>query len=820
MKTLKSKQFLLLPVLALLGLGLSTDCFGATSTREFFNTTQEQEDKDGSIFPGGSCSSCTKDGSMFPGGRCERCKTPCKDCQSKPKPKKRRSFIQNYITIQEDEIYRTVHRECKDFAPIQLEWVDFRIQRGRQFSPYSNKLGNYRFRIFGCRRETKNAILNQGRIMQKDMQFIRIFDDAVGDCYPIVKIPNDVCLEGNNEPTPEYILTAEITDYFMNICDGYDWDESKKENLRTGSAEMTVTWRLMDLSKTNVLWKGTSVGYSEVNEGEYNGELILIERAFADAVDNLRNLPGFENQLARRVTPEELKEQRDSLIAMERIENPIKCQYQQEIKQAELEKKQLGQTDCLQSTCPVCPQCPSCLQIQEQLQQQQAGEQITLCENPAVLAEQPLQIQIEDPAQIQTIVQTEPQYRPEQLKLCTGGTLVSETGGICPDGTFVEYGRVCPDGSIVQQAGGLCSDGSVVIIEEEPLPTEGDTVQIVEEALPMEVETVQIVEEPLEVEIATAEIEENGGSTSSGSGIIQTGVNAIAAEAAISESGDSISSGTNVAVLEENWVDIPLDEEAPQESIDNRNTTEESFATSKNSLCIVSREPYDSLTPENLYTIRASIMEITNAKGKKGAGLIISDQFVLTSADLVTKDVNRYDLKTINGVHYTGTVFRINPNKNTALLLLDEKTLYTPLSLNLDLPEINKDTYMTLGLLDFESGEGYLDNNGKVSGYRYSEEKGAEIIVDTFVQTVTTGGALIDSHGTITGLSNSGKKLEDGPDLFIPIETALKSVGMEICGKAFGPEKEIPQITRPISNAIETNTGDKSPESMNKKERK
>lgn len=806
MKTLKSKQFLLLPILALLGLGLSTDCFGATSTREFFNTTQEQEDKDGSIFPGGSCSSCTKDGSMFPGGRCERCKTPCKDCQSKPKPKKRRSFIQNYITIQEDEIYRTVHRECKDFAPIQLEWVDFRIQRGRQFSPYSNKLGNYRFRIFGCRRETKNAILNQGRIMQKDMQFIRIFDDAVGDCYPIVKIPNDVCLEGNNEPTPEYILTAEITDYFMNICDGYDWDESKKENLRTGSAEMTVTWRLMDLSKTNVLWKGTSVGYSEVNEGEYNGELILIERAFADAVDNLRNLPGFENQLARRVTPEELKEQRDSLIAMERIENPIKCQYQQEIKQAELEKKQLGQTDCLQSTCPVCPQCPSCLQIQEQLQQQQAGEQITLCENPAVLAEQPLQIQIEDPAQIQTVVQTQPQYQPEQLMLCTDGTAVSQIGGLCSDGTFVEDGGVCPDGSIVQQAGGLCSDGSVVIIEEEALPTE--------------VETVQIVEEPLEVEIATAEIEENGGSTSSGSGIIQTGVNAIAAEAAISESGDSISSGTNVAVLEENWVDIPLDEEAPQESIDNRNTTEESFATSKNSLCIVSREPYDSLTPENLYTIRASIMEITNAKGKKGAGLIISDQFVLTSADLVTKDVNRYDLKTINGVHYTGTVFRINPNKNTALLLLDEKTLYTPLSLNLDLPEINKDTYMTLGLLDFESGEGYLDNNGKVSGYRYSEEKGAEIIVDTFVQTVTTGGALIDSHGTITGLSNSGKKLEDGPDLFIPIETALKSVGLEICGKAFGPEKEIPQITRPISNAIETNTGDKSPESMNKKERK
>lgn len=57
---------------------------------------------------------------------------------------------------------------------------------------------------------------------------------------------------------------------------------------------MTVVWRLMDLTKTNVLWKGKSVGYGEVEDGEYNGEIVLIERAFADAVDNLRNLPGLK----------------------------------------------------------------------------------------------------------------------------------------------------------------------------------------------------------------------------------------------------------------------------------------------------------------------------------------------------------------------------------------------------------------------------------------------------------------------------------------------------------------------------------------------
>lgn len=751
MKILKSKQFLFLSAFLLLGAVYAANCYGATTPSEFFR--QEEGYKDGSILPGGTCASCTKDGSIFPGGRCERCKTPCKDCLPKPKPKEPKSFIQNYVFV-EEEIYDAIHRDCKDFAPVQLEWVDFRIKKGKKFAPYSTKLGNYRFRLFGCRREQKNAILNQGRIMQKDMQFIRIFDDIIGSCVPIVKVPNDVCLEGNNQPVPEYIITAEITDYFMNICDEYDWDESKKENARTGSAEMAVTWRITDLSKSNVLWKGTSVGYSEVNEGEYNGELILIERAFADAVDNLRNLPGFEEQLAIRVSPPELKEQKDALIAMERVIDPVKCQYQQEIKQAALTQE----TPCQTSTCPVCPQCPSCLQ-------QQNNETINLCANPATPVLQPIQ---------------------EKLSLCPEAA----------NGVLV-------DGNDIGENAAACT-------------------------------TAAIVQEPLQVDVTEALVEENSGIISSGSGIAgssasgtliaQTEVteNSGGSEsgAIISEEGNIIDSGSTVTVAEEQWIDVPLDQSAPQETVDNRNAVEESFATSKNSLCIVSREPYDEMSPENLYTVRASIMSVTNAKGKKGAGLIISDQFVLTSADLITRDLNKYDLETINGNKYTASAFRINPNKNVALLLLDEKTLYTPLSLNLDLPEIGKDTYMTLGLLDFDSGEGYLDNNGKVSGYRYSEEKGAEIIVDTFVQTVTIGGALIDSRGTINGLAHSGKKLEDGPDLFIPIETALKSVGLEICGQPYGPEKDIPQLTKPVSSAIETNTGNKEPGIMNKKERK
>ena len=362
MKILKSAPFLLFSAVFAAGLSLpaAADDTGevkiisrqiernlervtprSQGTRAVFNNNFQPRTKaksnrkfnEGPIFGDNDCTRRTCGGAMFGPQTCKRIKLPCEDCGDQPKPVKPRPHIKNYVTLEED-IFQTIHHRCGDFAPLQLEWVDFRIKKGRDRT-YSRRLGNYRFRIFGCRRDQRHAVLNEGRIIQKDMEFIRIFEDKVSDCYNIVKIPNDVCLSGVNKPLPEYVLTAEITDYFMNLCDEYDWKDAEKANLRTGSAQMTVTWRLMDLSKSNVLWKGESNGYSEVPDGEYNAEMILIERAFADAVDNLRQLPGFEDQLAVRQTPEDLEAQKQALIAMERMNDPVKCQYQPEIKQAQ-----------------------------------------------------------------------------------------------------------------------------------------------------------------------------------------------------------------------------------------------------------------------------------------------------------------------------------------------------------------------------------------------------------------------------------------------------------------------------------------------------
>lgn len=895
MKILKSAPFLLFSAVFAAGLSLpaAADDTGevkiisrqiernlervtprSQGTRAVFNNNFQPRTKaksnrkfnEGPIFGDNDCTRRTCGGAMFGPQTCKRIKLPCEDCGDQPKPVKPRPHIKNYVTLEED-IFQTIHHRCGDFAPLQLEWVDFRIKKGRDRT-YSRRLGNYRFRIFGCRRDQRHAVLNEGRIIQKDMEFIRIFEDKVSDCYNIVKIPNDVCLSGVNKPLPEYVLTAEITDYFMNLCDEYDWKDAEKANLRTGSAQMTVTWRLMDLSKSNVLWKGESNGYSEVPDGEYNAEMILIERAFADAVDNLRQLPGFEDQLAVRQTPEDLEAQKQALIAMERMNDPVKCQYQPEIKQAQtlcpLQENSGTAADgqmCTAQTEPellsICPaDNPDCSGSIEELGGSAGNEQYAQ-DNQTLILDQPAQDYSDTEVAVAEVTPVEEsgdtidmggslnareaeiadaaaKAENRTVQFDEFGNAIELSGGaedsgtppdFCPldaDGNpqcgeqiTVEEGNyeeeyACEDGNFCEpsmfeflhEEDRSCSPSPVPFLHKENRgcePSIFDDLFGTKPSCALEEEQEIMVEDFIEQPYCQPEsdlyIEESGGFEESGN--------------FVEEDGGVIDFGGAVETDGQSWTALDIPPEETQDMIE------------RNQLCVVNRGPYDKLTPENIYKVRASVVGVTNANGMKGAGLLISDQFVLTSADLIVKDNNRYRLKTINGVELSGRAVRINIKKNTALILLDEKTQFTPLSLNLELPEIGTGGYMALGLLeDSEGGEGYLDNNGKVSGYRYSDEKGAEIIVDTFVQTVTVGGALIDEHGTINGMSHAGKKFEDGPDLFIPITTAINSVGLEICGQENKAPKVPMAVIKPVSTAIDGFTGSKEPKPMDKKGRK
>jgi len=672
-------------------------------------------DKDGSLFPGGPCKNCHKTGPLIDTGPCERCYDngplfdagpcercydegplidagpcdrcydngalidtgPCEKCKE-PEPE---VFVEpvcticeepapepvpvcpvcetpklvNYAVTYNDFVVQAMKKDCCAMAPIYLDYVDFNLAQDDE-SATQNKMGNYRFRIFGCRRYDREAVLNHGRIMEKDMHFAKIFEEVTGDCYNIVKMPEDICLEKTPSPLPEYILTAEITNFFMNICDKYDWESAKAGGARTGSSEMTVHWRLSNPTKTKVVWEGETTGYADLKIGLEDGEVALVEAAFADAVSNLQAARGFEAKLMVRLTPEELTAERNALIDEERALNPAKCKFAEpfeQVKQCEITRPEANILECPAYQEQILP--PPCV---------------------------------------------EPEPCP----------VIEEDAGVKAENLFLE--------SCIDENGGVKSDGSCTVVDDT-------------------------------------------------------------------------------------WVDTEL----------------KAF----DSLCITTRAPYDILTPENLYKVRASVVEISNVAGKKGAGLIVSDSFIITSADLVDNQYNTYKIRTINGKDLSGRAVRVNPSKNTALIMLDAKTEYTPLPLNIDLPKTGQNGFMTLGLLDVEAfdngSENYIDNGGKILGYRYSDDKGAEIIVDTNVQDITIGSVLIDRHGSVNGFAHTGQKTDAGKDLFLPTETALRSLGLTICDCVWETPSQFQQtVYKPVTELI--HVAPKAPEEMKKADRK
>ena len=868
--------------------------------------------RDGSIF-GGTCCEATKeqDNSMVPGLGCgshgKSCDrvvpvkpAPCVPAKACPKSRKpvdvetpdsiRYNFVQNYVTRPRRDVYTSIHQRCNKYAPIQLEWVDFRLNEEDINGTLAQKLGNYRFRIFGCRRFTKEAFLNQGRLMEKNIRLISVFDNEMKDCFKITKIPNDLCTEVTPSPLPEYLITAEITNYFMNICDKYNWDENIREERRIGSSEITVRWIITDINHTKIYWSGETDGYGELNRGEPNGEILLVEKAFADAVNNLRNHPGFLRQVSRRFSPSERENQRIQLIDYERANNPVKCQYTRHEAEANQVSKYVytpEKTTVTTTTTTTIERTPAQPAPVEQPRSPVIirEPQATVTERipaPKVVAKMPdgaVVTKHTDGTVTTTVTTTTtpPAPVPQTSETSTikttvttttdiSGTNSTGTEEIILDSLPVEIPAPIPAPlpPVPEPEPVASAQPADILLSKEPAPEPFDPslnpqspekrYGNIEETAEVKVDlTTTDLENPAgilpgaECPIAQPKpcnnmtlfgpdcdcdnkiyrgcednkldwkCEDNRlfgcdkcGGLFSSCGVEEEPVKACKLPLDVVEDGGVRALGTSSAgdtagtVSKETWISVPVENKGAIEA--------------QNTLCIIDRPPYQApLSPEDIYKIRASVISITNHNGKEGAGLIVSEQFVLTSADLISKEYNSYDLRTINGGRFTGQAVRINPDKNTALIFMDKPTTYTPLSLNLSLPPISGETYLTLGILDFDTGEGYLEDSGKVSGYRYSESRGTEILVDTYVQNITLGGALINKFGTIAGFAHSGSNGSENTDLFLPITTALKSVGLEICGKQL---TDIPIRNTEISEAILFNNGSKEPLPMDKAERK
>ena len=206
-------------------------------------------------------------------------------------------------------------------APIKLEYVDFKINRNRTAEEWGKDIGRYNFKLFGCRRAEKNIVLNEGRAMRRDMKFDNVFFEELNELFPVIVrknnpyFPYSISAE-RPDLLPGYVITAEIKDLFINVCDQYDWRTRTYSHLRSGSSEIKVLWRVMTPFNRKLYWEDTTRGYAEIQNPVRDGEVRLIEKAFADALVRLIGMPGFLETMRTAPDPEELRRAQDDFNLM------------------------------------------------------------------------------------------------------------------------------------------------------------------------------------------------------------------------------------------------------------------------------------------------------------------------------------------------------------------------------------------------------------------------------------------------------------------------------------------------------------------------
>lgn len=206
-------------------------------------------------------------------------------------------------------------------APIKLEYVDFKINRNRTADEWGKDIGQYNFKLFGCRRGQKNIVLNEGRAMRRDMKFDNVFFEEMNELFPVIVrkdnpyYPYSISAE-RPDLLPGYVITAEIKDLFINVCDQYDWRTRTYSHLRSGSAEIQVLWRVMTPFNRKLYWEDVTRGYAEIQTPIRDGEIRLIEKAFADALVRVIGMPGFMQTMRTVPSPAELEKAKAQFEAL------------------------------------------------------------------------------------------------------------------------------------------------------------------------------------------------------------------------------------------------------------------------------------------------------------------------------------------------------------------------------------------------------------------------------------------------------------------------------------------------------------------------
>ncbi len=620
-------------------------------------------------------------------------------------------------------------------APIKLEFVDFKINRNRTADEWGKDIGRYNFKLFGCKRAEKNVVLNEGRAMRRDMKFDNVFFEEMNELFPVIVrkdnpyFPYSISAE-RPDLLPGYVITAEIKDLFINVCDQYDWRTRTYSHLRSGSAEIQVLWRVMTPFNRKLYWEDVTRGYAEIQTPVRDGEVRLIEKAFGDALVRVIGMPGFLQTMRKIPDPNELEKAKadfEALAYEHKKYKKLKSSYrrkrmifynerERERTLNDLEKIMGGDRNLAEGL----EKGLGALHTMEELER-------LLAEGKTLTPEQLEQLE---------------QARRELARQTEKSLKTGENRGLSDS---MESGAMDERGLGDSMGSGILARGL------------GDSME-------------------------SGSMDGRGLGDSMGSGILARG---------LKDKDDG--QGFYARLLKEPPLErglfgrmlpvIPLArflEGYDLSSALEREDNKLGFVVSPVDgwITIDNQKPFRYLSPIRLYRIRSSVVAVTNEE-EVGSGLVISPSLILTNYE-IAKKTTFVKTEFLDGRVARSMVLRVNKDKDVALLYMSpsEFDRYNwPIPLRLDLPDVGEPFY-AIGTPMRGGFEGAMEK-GKVAGYRFSDT-GVDILTNTNVQSVSLGGILVDENGNAIGLAHAGKSLIESRDGFIPIGDAFDTLKVRI----------------------------------------
>lgn len=185
----------------------------------------------------------------------------------------------------------TAARFGEELAPIRLDRVSFSLTRGQV-------IGSYRD-ASGCG-AAKKIYWSSGQLKVQDEDLNDVFFTALKRAnYNVVGDPQQLFGDyAADVPDPEYLVGGIVSAVNMDICDEYNSWYDRYLNRQNGIAAMDVTWQVFSTLERKVVYEAKTRGSGGLEAGVPDGEIAILESAFAAAAENLAADQGFHDLLA------------------------------------------------------------------------------------------------------------------------------------------------------------------------------------------------------------------------------------------------------------------------------------------------------------------------------------------------------------------------------------------------------------------------------------------------------------------------------------------------------------------------------------------